>query len=373
MKRLPTLLTAALGAVWLSGCSGQKKPEPGYEADIRKATGFFQPGPAPAAAADPREVVLTVAGRPITRGRLVEESLQLAAALGLPPDRLAKEKDRLLAEAERALIGRTLLDLEAEKDPAPVPSSDIAGQLEKIRGSLPPGVSLEDFLQRQNTTLDQLTDRIRADLRRERYVESLTREVPAPTDEAVGAFFKENQERLARPETASGLHIVKFGPAGGKAEALKPVIDAMEALRLRALEPNTDFELLATEHTQQRGRDGKPQTRAAFPRGGTPPIFEREVFKLSPGQVSEVLVLENQVHLFKCLEIQPAQPATLEAAAPRIREMLARQAKEKVLEGKLAALRQAAEITRPGQKEAPAAGSGDPPSGAEAAGATGGG
>ena len=42
-------------------------------------------------------------------------------------------------------------------------------------------------------------------------------------------------------------------------------------------------------------------------------------------------------------------------------------------EARLAELRQAAEITRPGQKEAPAAGSGDPPSGAEAAGQASGG
>ncbi len=363
MKTLPSLLAVSLSVALSAGCARQKKPEPGYEADISQATAFFTPGPpaGSSAALDPKEVLFTVDGKPVTRGELVSETIRLASALGLPPERVAQEKERLLAEAEKALVARALLNQAAEKENVSIPVSDITGQIEKVTSSLPAGTTLEDFLKKQNTSLDQVTDNIRANLRLERVLEKHSQGAAAPTEEEVAAFFKENTKAFARPETMMGQHIVKMAPAtGNKEAALKAVIDEMEALRLKAMDEKTDFDLLAREHTQQRGRDGKPQTHAAFPRGATPPIFEKEIFKLSPGQVSEVLVLENQVHLFKCAELSPAQVPDLEKARPQIVEVLTRRQKEKRIEAYVGELRAKAKIERlapvSGQKETPADG-----------------
>ena len=43
-----------------------------------------------------------------------------------------------------------------------------------------------------------------------------------------------------------------------------------------------------------------------FPRGQMPPAFDEVVFKLRPGQVSDVVSTEYGYHLFKVMEFKPA-------------------------------------------------------------------
>jgi peptidyl-prolyl cis-trans isomerase C len=374
MKTIPVAVSLSLAVVLATGCAKQKQPVAGYEADVSQATAFFQggvPRPGGAGAGDPAQVLITVNGKAITRGQLQLEAYRMASLSGLPPERLAQERENILKEAQKNLIVRAVLSQAADKEGVQIPSSDIAGQLEKIRTSIPEGSSLEAELKKQNLTLEQMADNIREGLKLEK-IQTLHAGNPAPaTPEEIAAFHQENLKALTRPETVTALHIVRgLKPGENDPARLKTLIDEMEALRKQAMDPRADFEALALTHTEQKGPDGKPKIKTTIARGTTPPDFEREIFKPEPGQVAEVLATQNQVHLLKVLEKAPAEIPTVEQAAPRIQEIIAARRKQAAVSAYVEGLLKEAKIETiqpAGQKETPAQEASGKPAGGEGA------
>ena len=224
-------------------------------------------------------------------------------------------EEHVLARVRESVIEWALIRQQAEQFGGPVPAEAVNAAFANLmdqqdgqpEGRRAPGLSDADE-QRIKTELEQ-------SLRVTRFLEDLTRHVPPPAEEAVAAFFTDNQAELVEPEKVHAAHIVRR-PAN--AAAAVQALTALSALRRRLL-AGEDF--LTTAAQAAENRDENPDLGFLAP-GDLPPEFETVVFALKDGEISPIFQTGFGYHLATVLERAPPRPRTLDECRVEIRERL---------------------------------------------------
>lgn len=133
---------------------------------------------------------------------------------------------------------------------------------------------------------------------------------PKPADPHAGlpGFPKPPAEAPAQPaapaETATASHIliryagaVRTGPevTRTKDEARK----LAEQIDKKAKKPGADFVALANDYTEDPSGKGQGGKLGTFPRGRMVPEFDKPVFEMKPGDVSDVIETGFGFHIIK--------------------------------------------------------------------------
>ena len=255
------------------------------------------------------EVVATVNNVDITVSEFTTALTSLKTELSedtpLDEDRARLMKLNLLNQ----LIDRKLLVAEAETLGIEVNDVEIDDAVNRIIGEYPDQETFDEQVKNGNIDLDQWRREIEYKLLLEKLVESaLTTEIEILPDE-IETYYEENREDYSADEKVHALQI------------MVETMDLAEEL-LAEIENGADFSSLATIHSispdSARGGD-----LGFFSRDEMPPDFEI-VFKIKPGELSNVVESPYGFHIFKVLEKSPAKDMTLEEATPEIIEKLKR-------------------------------------------------
>jgi parvulin-like peptidyl-prolyl isomerase len=250
---------------------------------------------------------------------------------------------RLKQQVLEMLITHELLYQDAQSKGLVPDDEALAQALEQVKKGYPSEADFRLELRQQSITEAEYAE----DLRRRLAVKRLIDEDIAPrlqvTDEEVHAFYTENEPQFHTPEEARGRHILIRLPAGAgekEQQAARARIDAIHA-ELRA---GADFAELAERTSEDAGSAARGGDLGFVARGRLTPAFERVLFGLEPGQLSEVVRTEFGYHVIRLEARRGGERVTESEAAGRIREFLQKERIEEAVVARIEALREAANL-----------------------------
>ncbi|MCI5130281.1 MAG: hypothetical protein D3904_01875 [Candidatus Electrothrix sp. EH2] len=145
-----------------------------------------------------------------------------------------------------------------------------------------------------------------------------------PSEEEIRALYESRKESYKQPEQRHARHIL-FKTAEGDSEAVQAEKKkkAEEVLQL-ARKEESDFSALAREYsegpTKERGGD-----LGFFSQGRMVPAFDRAVFSLQPGEISDVVETPFGYHIIKLEEIRPESVRSYEQVRDNLAATLKKQ------------------------------------------------
>jgi len=235
------------------------------------------------------------------------------------------------------LIEWALIRQNAEKSGIAVTSQEIEEGFEQLCQS---HGGKEPFFQRFGLKEENVAD-IKLDIERNqrvtKFLDDLSKEAPAPSDEAVAAFYAENKQHFMYPEKVHAAHIVKH-PQGEPAE--QEAAAALTVTRRRLL-AGEDFMTVANEDSECS--DTSPDL-GEFARGQMVSEFELVVFSMNIGEISPVFKSQFGLHVATVFSRTDARPMTLDECRIQVVDQLVRDAKNDVIGAWVDAEKQRANI-----------------------------
>lgn len=280
---------------------------------------------------------------------------QQMAAYGMMPGSLEPEKraqimQAMEKQARDQLVDRTLLEQLVEKNDDIVSPEEVAAEIDTLRARIQEqGGELDQFLQMQGRTMQDLRDEVEMRLTVKKIIEQEYGDLE-PTQEAVQTYYEENREQFAQPEKIRMSHIL-FGYGEEAFEpGFEPTEEQKEALRQQAeetlteLQEGADFSELATELSDDPGSQRRGGDLGFHPQGVMVPPFEEAAWALEEGELSGVVETPFGFHIIKKTGHQEAKEQSLEEVADQIEMQLSETKFSEQLQQLLEDLREKAEV-----------------------------
>ncbi len=274
-------------------------------------------------------VIATVNGAVVSRTDFERElSRELQALEGSPPrtpEQIEPYKQTLL----ETLVERTLL-LQAAREADIIVSPEEVDRRVLALASEYPAESFDSALAQGQTTRTELTHTTRTQLTIEKLFAAKVYARMAITEEAIRREYEEKAGEFQEAESVHAQQIVVKG------------LD--EAKRLQSqLYAGKKFSDLARRYSLSP--DAKVGGDLGFvSRGVMPSQFDEVLFRLSVGQVSDVISTDYGFHLFKVLEKKPPRKKELIEVRPALEARLLAQLKEEGQREFVKALRVKADV-----------------------------
>ncbi len=182
----------------------------------------------------------------------------------------------------------------------------------------------------------------------EEVVEREVRSQAKVTDEQVRQYFKENADRLKRPEMVRASHVLlaTVDPLTNEslsAEKKSEKRELIGKIRERALAGEDFTELVKTYSEDPGARENNGIY--TFARGQMVPEFEAAAFSMETNQISDVVTTRFGYHILKLLQKIPAEPIDFDKVKDDIRVSLERrQVQDELLPPFLEKLKAAANL-----------------------------
>lgn len=295
---------------------------------------------------DPNAVLVTVAGKSLTRGMASGLARQIASRKGVRPEMLAtfitQQAAQLEKEAVEQFIGETLLSAEAERLAIPVSTQEVDDVVARMSKSLPEGLTLEQALARQGKDVAEFRRGIESNERVRKLFESKTEATTPPTDEEVEAFYNENADRFKTKEQVEARHILIPCDASADEEAHAKAKAQADDL-LKQVREGGDFAELAKANSScpSKNRGG---SLGSFQKGKMVPPFDEAAFSREVDELGPVVKTRFGYHVLQVTGKQEAGSRSLEEVSGDIRRRLAAKAKNEAFGAYIETLREKADI-----------------------------
>jgi len=235
-----------------------------------------------------KQVVATVNGEPIKAPRFYEA---LEAQAG--------------QETLQHLITEMLVKQAARQENISVDPASVEAQIEHIRSQFPSEAMFLGALKQEGLTLEILRERVETQM----LLEALARKGVTVTEEEIQKYFDEHREELGEPAKVRARHIL-----------VKTEKEARDILG--QLAAGGDFAALAKEKSQDPVSREKGGDLGFITPGQMVEEFEKEVFSLPVGKISQPVKTQYGYHIIKVEEKKDAVPASLETSRQKIEEMV---------------------------------------------------
>lgn len=253
-------------------------------------------------AADP-DIVATVNGEAITRQKFEQELAREAQPMEGDAPRTPEQIEPFKQTLLDTMIHRLLLLQAARGAGITVTSEEVDRRVLALASEYPAG-SFEDVLAKNQTSRTEFSRRTREQLTIEKLFNEQVFARVAATEEQIRKTYDEHADDFTDPEQVHALQIVVKG------------LD--EAKKVQGLlYQGKKFQDLARRYSLS------PDAKVGgdlgfFARGQMPPAFDDVVFRLAPGQVSDVVSTDYGYHLFKVLEKKPAKKRDLNEVREKV-------------------------------------------------------
>ena len=353
---LPAVVLLAAGAVIVSGCGKKEAPTPQAGQDIAQSKDLFSKpintAPIMTPSANPSAVVAVVNGKDVTQGEIDTETMKMMdmASRRMPPERIAQMKDRFAEQALDNLILKTILVEQVDKEKVSISDEEKAEAIAKFTNSLPPGVTLDDLITKNNWTKEEFDKNLTMDLRINKLLENETKSVSQPTDADLKKFYDENKERFDVPESVTASHILIATEATDDAATKATKKAKAEELRKKIVD-GADFAAVATESSdcpsKTRGGD-----LGSFTKGQMVKPFEEAAFGQKLNEVGPVVETQFGYHIIKVTKHEDARTLPFDEVKERLAKVLESQNKQEAARTFIEGLKTKADIKFPNGKPA---------------------
>jgi len=272
---------------------------------------------------------------PITvNGQRIEDDAVRAEAERMRPEfeRTFSDEDkdereqRLQQWARENAIERVLLEQAARADEEPLPEEQLADALDRARRQWG-----------DDANVDELRADVELNLKVGRLLEKAAAEAAEPTDEQVQAFYEENRDAFRAPERVHAAHIVMHVDANTPPEVAEAKIREAQ----KRLEAGEDFAKVSDTASDCQDPGGN---LGWFARGQMVEEFENTIWKMTPGQVSDIFATRFGWHIVKMIDRKPEGIVPFEEVEDLARERAQHQLRDQAVEAYLDSLREKAAI-----------------------------
>lgn len=282
--------------------------------------------------APPKEdplVVATVNGEVLSRAEFEQELARELSGLSPGGTRTPVQLEPIKRSVLKTLVERTLLSQAAKSAQVEVSPEEVDRRVLRLSADYPAENFAEALAQGQ-TVLADLKKKTRASIAIEKLFAQQVYPRVGVTEEELRQFFERHAEEYVQKERVHAAQIV-----------VKELEEARKLLwQLRS---GKKFAELARRYSLSA--DAKVGGDLGwFPRGQMPPEFDEVLFRLSPGQLSEVVATEYGFHIFRVLEKEGARRRELSEVRRQVEERLVTQKRAAAQADYVKALEKKAEI-----------------------------
>jgi peptidyl-prolyl cis-trans isomerase C len=327
VRRVFALMLAAvlLGTAATACRKAQDAPEPAAaEASASPVAAEQPPEPPKPMPAELPDVLARVNGEDVTKAdfdRLIK-NMELGAGQPVPAER----RDEIYRGALDQLITYTVLKQEVRARNISVPESEIEGSLQEMQKQFPNDKEFKKALSDRGMTVDRLRADARIDMAINKMIEDEVALEPEATDGQVRDFYDKNPDKFTQDEAVRASHIlIRVEPDAPDAEKQKARARA-EDLAKQA-KAGADFAELARKHSADGSAAAGGDLNFLVP-GQTVAPFDKAVFSMQPGEISDVVETEFGFHVIKVTEKRDASLVPFTQISPRIRAFLTDEAKQ---------------------------------------------
>lgn len=324
-------------ALALAGCGGNDNGS----AETPEAAAGPAGSDATSVSQNPDEILVEVNGKKLTRGDAEElVGYRIAAVKSrIPAERMDQVRQQMLDNSIDQFVMRTLLLEEADSLKIGVTPDDEKQAFDKIRTSLPPGLTPEDVMKKSPLGEERMKEEVMVGIRINKLLDAHLAQSVTISDADIDEFIEQNKARMTIPDTAHARHIlISMKPEDDeKAKAEKK--KALEDIRQQLLDGG-DFAALATEHSDcpsaQKGGD-----LGMFPRGRMVPEFEEAAFTQPTNAIGPVVETKFGYHVIQVLNRSEAGQMPRE----RVEQLLKNRSRQQATAAYVEELKAKAKIT----------------------------
>lgn len=260
----------------------------------------------------------------------------------LSPEEIRAQMPLLQKKACEQAIGTQLLIDEAERLQIAVSQEEIERRLRVVVDEVGGEEALEAMLRGQNLDSMAFRKTLERLCRVDRLVAQITATVDPPTDEEMREHYRCCAKQYRRPDRAQARHIL-IRPASEDPREREVARARLEEIRRRLLEGH-DFADEAAAHSECPSGRRCGGSLGWIARGATLPEFDRILFSLKVGEVSEVFETPLGFHLVQKTDEAEGGEATYDEAREKVRDFLFHVARGKAIAAYVARLRKKARI-----------------------------
>jgi peptidyl-prolyl cis-trans isomerase C len=304
------------------------------------------------------DTIIEVNGEKLTRDMVnAEMDQRLAGAMGqIPPEQIQGIKTRMIDQLVERFVIKTLLLGEAKKSNITVPPEEVDQHLNKLKSSIPKGMTFEDILKKNGITEAKVREDITSDLKINKLFAPITNGITV-TDTDISEYMEKNKEAIAFPESVHARHVL-VSVAKTDDEKTKGEKKAKAEKLREQLVKGADFAAVAKENSDCPSKEAGGDL-GKFRKGQMAKPFEDAAFAQATNVIGSVVETEFGYHIIQVMEHLPAGTASKE----EVSKGLMNQKCDEVLRKYIGSLSQKANIkdNRPQRMMEPPMGMGMPP------------
>jgi len=336
------------------GCSSEKEQKgnatitngPSAMTHPLPATGSALPVPAlPVPPSSATNVIIDVDGAKLTQGEIDSEIKQKMHSLkGQIPE---AKKAQVQAEMRKQMINdftvRTLLTNEVNRTKISATDQEVSEAIERLKGSLPQGMTIEALMKKNNLTKRKLNDEIRFGIKINKLVISKMAAKSKPTEVEISKFYQKNKDKFTVPESVHVRHILVAKAATDDSKMKSDKKAKANDLR-KQLMSGSDFAELAKKYSDCPSKNNGGDL-GIVSRGQMVKPFEQAAFSQGKNDIGPVIETEFGYHVIQVLEKNGPKVMDLdESAKAKISAFIQQQKQQETFVSLVKKLREKANI-----------------------------
>lgn len=289
------------------------------------------------------EVAAFVNGEPIVAAAVQGE---INGILGRFQAQGSKPNEAEMASLRESVLDKMikleLLGQESKKAGIAVSATDIDTELKGYKKGFADDKAFAKALGEAGITETELRKQIGKNIAIQKFIDTKFKGKVQITEQEAKDFYNSNQDKFAQPELVHARHIL-INAKETESKADKDRKRAKLVQIQKQLKGGANFADLAKQFSdcpsKERGGD-----LGFFPRGQMVKPFDQAVFKMMPGDVSDIVETEFGYHLIKLEEKKPAKTVSFDEAKAKITAYLTQEKVTANIEAFLAAAKSKATI-----------------------------
>jgi peptidyl-prolyl cis-trans isomerase C len=195
---------------------------------------------------------------------------------------------------------RNLLMDELHRRKITASDKDVADAVDQLKSNLPPGVTIEELMKKNQVTKEQMNEELRLGIQINKLVLASMDGKTKPTNKEISTFYSKNKDKFKMPESVHVRHILVARAASDDEKTKAEKKMKAEGIRKQLL-GGADFAETALKSSdcpsKQAGGD-----LGTFPRGQMVKPFEDAAFSQKKDEIGPVVETEFGYHIIQVLE-----------------------------------------------------------------------
>ena len=303
------LIVFCLVILTLGGCGSKDEKQASAQTELQKSeaprseeTVPANP-PAPAVASPGGSaVVIDVDGSKLTQGQVETEIKRIMSAMKkqMPADRLQQAKENARKQVLSDFTAKTLLANEVKRLNISASDAEVKEAEEQVKNDLPKGMTIEDLMQKNKITKEQMQEDLRFRIKISKLVMMQMSGKSKPTDKEINEFYQKNRDKFKMPKGVHVRHVLIAKAAGDDDKMTAEKKAKAEDLRSQLL-AGANFAEIAKKNSDCPSKETGGDL-GVFRRGEMVKQFEKAAFSQEVNAIGPVVETEFGFHIIQVLE-----------------------------------------------------------------------